>query len=218
MLSPLNSFLQIFSRLLQLVFLSVDPIALQQETIRITPDQSTRLKAIFCRYRADELPYAEKKLLSAFIIDNSELFSRLKVDQILRCLSSFHSEKLLRENHGKCLADATKRMMKKDNGFALQAVISALIDMGNFASTDEVNALPTDLRDFIDRWKNYSVCKAAGLSLTGILHSTDKVDMNSLVEFVRNAELPNYLAIWLEVKKFGENVYVILCSRDRHLF
>jgi hypothetical protein len=179
----------------------VDPIALQQETIRITPDQSTRLKAIFCRYRADELPYAEKKLLSAFIIDNSELFSRLKVDQILRCLSSFHSEKLLRENHGKCLADATKRMMKKDNGFALQAVISALIDMGNFASTDEVNALPTDLRDFIDRWKNYSVCKAAGLSLTGILHSTDKVDMNSLVEFVRNAELPNYLAIWLEFSK-----------------
>jgi hypothetical protein len=123
------------------------------------------------------------------------------VDQILRCLANFTSEKLLRENHGKGLADATKRMMEKDNGFALQAVISALIDMGNYASTDEVNAIPTDLRDFIDRWKNYSICKAAGLSLTGILHSTDQVDMNSLVEFVRNAELPNYLAIWLEFSK-----------------
>lgn len=199
--TPLNSLWKIFFRLVQLVFLSVDPIALHQETIRITPDQSTRLKAIFCRYRADELPYSEKKLLSAFIIEKSEFFSRLKVDQILRCLANFTSEKLLRENHGKGLADATKRMMEKDNGFALQAVISALIDMGNYASTDEVNAIPTDLRDFIDRWKNYSICKAAGLSLTGILHSTDQVDMNSLVEFVRNAELPNYLAIWLEFSK-----------------
>jgi hypothetical protein len=118
-------------------------------------------------------------LLAAFIIANSVLFSRLKVDQVFR------------ENHGKGLADATKRMRNKDNGFALQAVISALIDMKNLAYTDEVNAIPTDLRDFIGRWNNYSISKAAGLSLNGILHSTDKIDMNSLVEFVRNDELPN---------------------------
>ena len=67
MLLPLGLIAKIWFQLLQLVILSVDPIALQKETVRITPDQSTKLKAIFFRERADELPYSEKKLLAYFI-------------------------------------------------------------------------------------------------------------------------------------------------------
>lgn len=200
MIHPLIAIARICVRLFQLIIFSVDPIALQKETIRITPDQTTRLKAIFFKAKANLFPHSEKKKLSSLIIASAPMFSQLKVDQVMRCLATYCGEILLRENHGKYLAAATERMMKEGNGFALQGVISALISLKNFAYLNEVNGIPTDLRKFIDRWHDYSVSKAAGRDLTGILHKTDMVDINSLVEFVRNAELPNYLGFW---KKFA---------------
>ena len=217
MIPPLIFMMRIFLKLCSLVFLSVDQI--QKETIRITKSQTASLKNFFLFKNALLMSREQKKQFADECIVKFPEFSQLNQSQILRCLSAYNAEILIRQNHGEYFSKGTEKMMKDDNDFAFQAVIFSLSFMKQMAATNEVNGIPTDLSNFIDRWVNYSVKEAAGQSVIGILEEDDMDDINTLVKFVKDLLLPYYLSFW---KKFSKveidgNVAEMKGRPDLHL-
>jgi hypothetical protein len=187
-------FRQIVCRLLSLTFFSM----IQQETIRITPNQTSSLKAIFFHKKVNLMSHSDKKSFIGILISRIASFSQLLVSQVMRCIASYAADILLRENHGKQLAAGTQRMMDNDNDFAYDGVIFALFALRKLTYTSEINGLPTHLIDFLDRVFDYTIKKSAACSTKGILKDTDMGDINSLITFVKKALLPFYLKLWLD--------------------
>lgn len=190
----------------------------EQDTIRITDIQVIGLRALFLFKKAHRFGLAEKKVLVLECMTITE-FSTLKQTQIHRCLVMYCAEQYLRQHHGVSLIAASKRMISNDDGFAYQSVIFCLSFMKQMAETNEFNGLPSEFYKFIDRILRYSTLKAAGQSQSNVLSKKDLPRMETLVKFVKEALLPQYVAFWetFSAIEKKENVSVMKGRPDLYL-